>query len=117
MGLTIQVLTSTDMPCRKRTLILGASRPSASRGGKSMRFVPFISAGLAVAAAAFVLGAAPLYSRGQAGTPAPADQGFVGAWRLTFDTPSGPSQSLLTVMADGTLLFSGRPVSPAAGGF
>jgi hypothetical protein len=27
----------------------------------------------------------------------------------------GPSQSLLTVMADGTVLFSGRPVSPAAG--
>lgn len=46
-----------------------------------------------------------------------AERTFVGAWRVTFETPAGPSQSLLTVMADGTLLFSGRPVSPAAGGF
>ena len=41
---------------------------------------------------------------------------FVGAWRLTFDTPLGASQSLLTVTADGTVLFSGRPARPAAEG-
>ena len=81
-----------------------------------MRRVPFLAALLAVAAAG-VLVSAQLRTHAQTGTPAPADQGFVGAWRLTFDTPTGPSQSLLTVMADGTLLFSGRPVSPAAGGF
>ncbi len=82
-----------------------------------MRYVAFLSTGLALAAAALVLGAVPLRTDAQSGTPAAAAQGFVGAWRLTFDTPTGPSQSLLTVMADGTLLFSGRPVSPAAGGF
>jgi hypothetical protein len=82
-----------------------------------MRNVSFLTAGLAVAAAAIMLGAVPMRADVQAGTPAAADQGFAGAWRLTFDTPTGPSQSLLTVMADGTLLFSGRPVSPAAGGF
>lgn len=82
-----------------------------------MRNLPFLSTGLAIAAAAFVLGAVPLRADVQAGTPVTAEKGFVGAWRLTFDTSTGPSQSLLTIMADGTLLFSGRPVSPAAGGF
>lgn len=83
-----------------------------------MRFVPFLSTSFALAAtAALVLGAAPLRAVGQGSSSDATEQGFVGAWRLTFDTPSGPSQSLLTVMADGTLLFSGRPVSPAAGGF
>jgi hypothetical protein len=52
----------------------------------------------------------------QTGTPPAEGQGFVGAWRLTFETPTGASQSLLTVMADGTVVFSGRPVSPAYGG-
>jgi hypothetical protein len=78
-----------------------------------MRHVPFLAAVLV--AAALILGSAPLRTRAQTGTPAATGQGFVGAWRLTFDTPLGPSQSLLTVMADGTVLFSGRPVSPAAG--
>lgn len=82
-----------------------------------MRFIPLLSAGLAVATAAFLFGAAPSRTGSQAGTTVTTHQGFVGAWRVTFDTPTGPSQSLLTVMADGTLLFSGRPVSPAAGGF
>lgn len=45
-----------------------------------------------------------------------ASRGFVGAWRLTFETPLGASPSMLTVMSDGTVLFSGRPVSPAFGG-
>ena len=80
-----------------------------------MRRVPFLAALLAVATAALVLGSARLRTGAQTGTPAATGQGFVGAWRLTFDTPLGPSQSLLTVMADGTVLFSGRPVSPAAG--
>jgi hypothetical protein len=79
-----------------------------------MRRVPFFAALLPIAAA-IVLGSAPLRTGAQTGTPSATDNGFVGAWRLTFDTPLGPSQSLLTVMADGTVLFSGRPVSPAAG--
>jgi hypothetical protein len=80
-----------------------------------MRRVPFFAALLPVATAALVLGSAQLRTGAQTGTPAAADQGFVGAWRLTFDTPLGPSQSLLTVVADGTLLFSGLPVKPRAG--
>jgi hypothetical protein len=80
-----------------------------------MHRVPVLAVFLPVAAAALVLGSAQLRTGAQSGTPAAAGQGFVGAWRLTFDTPLGTSQSLLTVMADGTVLFSGRPVSPAAG--
>jgi hypothetical protein len=80
-----------------------------------MHRVPFLGAVLAVVAA-FVLGSAPLRTSALPGTPAAADQGFVGAWRVTFDTPLGASQSLLTVMADGTVLFSGQPVKPAAEG-
>jgi hypothetical protein len=78
-----------------------------------MRRVPFFAALLPIAAA-IVLGSAPLRTGAQTGTPSATDNGFVGAWRLTFDTPLGPSQSLLTVMADGTVLFSGQPVKPAA---
>ena len=65
-------------------------------------------AALAVAGAAVVLGSAPLRSGALAATSSAAGRGFVGAWRLTFDTPLGASQSLLTVTADGTVLFSGR---------
>jgi hypothetical protein len=72
---------------------------------------------LLAGAAVLVLGTAQLRTGAQVGTPTAAGQGFVGAWRLTFDTPTGASQSLLTIAADGTVLFSGRPVSPAAGGF
>ena len=82
-----------------------------------MRHVSFLSASFAVATAALLLGAVQLRSDAHSGTPVAVERGFVGAWRVTFDTPTGPSQSLLTVMGDGTLLFSGRPVSPAAGGF
>ena len=81
-----------------------------------MRRVPFVAGGL-LAVAASVSGLAQFRAGAQSGTPAVESQDFVGAWRLTFDTPTGPSQSLLTVMADGTVLFSGRPVTPAAGGF
>ena len=79
-----------------------------------MRRVPFFAALLPVAAV-LVLGSGQLRTGAQRGTPSAADHGFAGAWRLTFDTPLRPSQSLLTVMADGTVLFSGRPVAPAAG--
>jgi hypothetical protein len=81
-----------------------------------MRHVPFVAAVLSVGAAALILSLAPRHTVAQAGTPSAADQGFVGAWRLTFETPVGPSQSLLTVMAEGTVLFSGLPVKPAAEG-
>ena len=81
-----------------------------------MRRVPFLAAALAVAGAAVVLGSAPLRSGALAATSSAAGRGFVGAWRLTFDTPLGASQSLLTVTADGTVLFSGRPARPAAEG-
>jgi hypothetical protein len=40
---------------------------------------------------------------------------FVGAWRLTSQTPSGTSESLITFTDDGTVLFSGRPVAPTGG--
>ena len=76
--------------------------------------VPFFAAVLT--AAALVLGSAQLRTGAQPGTPSAAGQDFVGTWRATFDTPVGPSQSLLTLMADGTLLFSGRPVKSAAAG-
>jgi hypothetical protein len=79
-----------------------------------MRRVPFLTPLLAVAAA-IVLGPVQLHTRAQSGTPPAAGQGFVGTWLLTFDTPAGPSRSLLTVMADGTVIFSGRPVRPAGG--
>lgn len=81
-----------------------------------MRRVLFLAAALAVAGAAVVLGSAPLRSDALAATSSAAGRGFVGAWRLTFDTPLGASQSLLTVTADGTVLFSGRPARPAAEG-
>ena len=82
-----------------------------------MHRVPFLVAGLAVAAAAMMFASTQPRTGAQTGTPTAVEQGFTGAWRVTFDTPTGPSQSLLTVMADGVVLFSGRPVSPAADGF
>ena len=81
-----------------------------------MRRVPFLAAILSIAAAAFFVGSTQLRTGAQPGAPSAASQGFVGTWRLTFETPLGHSQSLLTIMADGTLLFSGRPTRPADGG-
>jgi hypothetical protein len=82
-----------------------------------MRRLPLFATLQAVAVTAAVgFGAAQLRTGAQSGSPSAASQGFTGAWRLTFETPVGPSQSLLTVTSDGTVLFSGRPVSPAAGG-
>jgi hypothetical protein len=76
-----------------------------------------LAALIAVLAAAVVLGPAPLPTGAQTGTPAAADQGFVGAWHLTTTTPFGVSQSLITLTADGTVLFSDRPVLPGDAGF
>jgi hypothetical protein len=85
--------------------------------GGLMRRLPLFAALQAVAVtAAAGFGTAQLRTGAQSdATPAP-DPGFAGAWRVTFDTPAGPSQSLLTIAPGGTVLFSGRPVSPAAGG-
>lgn len=80
-----------------------------------MRRVTLLAALLAVASA-IVLGVAQLGVRAQDGA-APANQGFVGAWRITSETPFGSSRSLMTVMADGTVLFTDRPVLPGGAGF
>jgi hypothetical protein len=64
-----------------------------------------------------LLGPAPVRTGAQTGTPDATDQGFVGAWRLTTETPFGASQSLITLMADGTVIFSDRPVLPGDAGF
>jgi hypothetical protein len=64
-----------------------------------------------------LLGLAPVRTGAQTGTPAATDQGFVGAWHLTTTTPFGVSQSLITLTADGTVLFSDRPVLPGDAGF
>ena len=64
-----------------------------------------------------LLGLAPIGTGAQTGTPAVTDQGFVGAWHLTTTTPFGVSQSLITLTADGTVLFSDRPVLPGDAGF
>ncbi len=77
-----------------------------------MRRVPCLAVLLV---AVLALGAGPLGSSAQTGTPPAAGQGFVGAWHLTSATPAGASQSLLTLMADGTVVFSGRPVAPTGG--
>jgi hypothetical protein len=82
-----------------------------------MRRIAFLAVLLVVAGAAVVLGPNPLRTDAQTGTPAADDQGFVGAWHLTTDTPFGASQSLITLMADGTVLFSDRPVYPGGEGF
>jgi hypothetical protein len=39
----------------------------------------------------------------------------VGAWRITSENPAGSSQGLLILMADGTVIFSGRPAAPTGG--
>ena len=83
-----------------------------------MRRVPVLAALLAVAAAAaLALGPAGPRTGAQDATPAAAGGGFVGAWRLFTETPFGPSQSLITFNADGTVLFSDRPVLPGDAGF
>jgi hypothetical protein len=85
----------------------------ASRLKTVMRRVSFLAVFLA--AAVLALGSVQLGTSAQTGTPPAAGQGFVGAWRLTSETPAGASQGLLTLMADGTVVFSGRPVAPTGG--
>lgn len=80
-----------------------------------MRRVPVLTAFVIVAVLA--LGTLRLGSGAQTGTPSAADGSFVGAWHLTTETPFGASQSLITLMADGTILFSDRPVFPGDAGF
>jgi hypothetical protein len=70
-----------------------------------------------VLVAGAVLAPTPLGVRAQDGTPVAGGQGFVGAWHLATETPFGVSQSLITLMADGTVLFSDRPVFPGDAGF
>ena len=83
-----------------------------------MRPLPFLTALLAVAATAtLILGSAPLPTGAQTGTPPATDQGFVGAWHLTTETPFGASQSLITLTSDGTIVFTDRPVFPGGEGF
>jgi hypothetical protein len=81
-----------------------------------MRRAPVLAVLLAIAVAAvFVLGSAQPHARAQDATPAAASGGFAGAWRLASETPSGASQGLLTLGADGTVIFSGRPAAPTGG--
>jgi hypothetical protein len=87
----------------------------ASRLETVMRRVPLLA--VLLAAAVLALGSGQLGTGAQDATPPAAGQGFVGAWRLSSDTPAGASQSLLTLMADGTVVFSGRPVAPTGGTF
>jgi len=79
-----------------------------------MRRVSFL---IVFLAAILTIGSARLGASAQDATPAPAGEGFVGAWDLTTSTPFGTSQSLITLMDDGTVLFSDRPVFPGDAGF
>jgi len=65
---------------------------------------------------AIIVCAIPNISNVHANTPPAVDSRFIGAWRLTFDTPLGPSKSLLTILPGGALLFSGQAVKPASAG-
>lgn len=83
-----------------------------------MRRLTFAVVPLVLAVASLVLTLGPAHPRAgaQAGT-ATAGPGFVGAWRLTVTEPGNPPlQALTTLAADGTLINSDPPVSPAGGG-
>ena len=83
-----------------------------------MRRIPFLAALLAVAfIAVLTFGPVQLRTAAQTGTPPVTEQGFVGAWRLATETPFGASQSLMTVVADGTVIFTDRPSQPGGSGF
>ncbi len=81
-----------------------------------MRRVTLLAALLAVASV-FVIGVARIGAGAQDDEPTNANRGFVGSWRITSETPFGSSQSLMTVMADGTVLFTDRPALPGGAGF
>lgn len=79
-----------------------------------MRRLPVLVALLA-AAAALAIGSTWLTTSAQTATPMAAGPGFVGSWRLTITAPGGPSsQSLGTLLADGTFIESDEPVSPGS---
>ena len=76
----------------------------------------FLLPTLVIIGTAIIVCAIPSISNVHA-NPSPADDSrFIGAWRLTFDTPLGPSKSLLTILPGGTLFFSGQAVKPASAG-
>jgi hypothetical protein len=81
-----------------------------------MRRVLFLVACMAIAVG-LLLGSAQRSTGAQSGTPTAAGEGFVGAWNLVTETPFGASRSLVTFMADGTVVFSDRPVLPGDAGF
>ena len=90
---------------------------SLAREKTRRRRTPALAPFLAIAlAAALVLGVGHVRAN-QTGTPAAAAPGFVGAWRLTAKTPFGVSPSLVTLMADGTVLSTDRPSQPGGAGF
>jgi hypothetical protein len=70
-----------------------------------------------LATAAVVFGSSHVRTDAQTGTPTTTGQGFVGAWHVISQTPFGTSQSLVTFMADGTVIFTDRAVSPGGAGF
>ena len=75
----------------------------------------------ALAVIALLAGSVAALTLARPGAANPNDdrpgQGFVGAWRLSTETPFGASQSLITLTADGTVQFSDRPVFPGDAGF
>jgi hypothetical protein len=80
-----------------------------------MRRVPLLIALLAITVAVgLVLSSAHLRTSAQDATPNPSG-GFVGAWRVSSENPGGASQGMLSLMADGTAVFSGRPAAPTGG--
>lgn len=81
---------------------------------RTLALAPFLAVAVV---AALILVSPNLRAGAQTGTPPTAAQGFVGAWRLSTQTPFGASQTLVTVMADGTVLASDRPVLPGSAGF
>jgi hypothetical protein len=96
-----------------------ADRPDLGIGFAKKEAVMRRVSSLAVSliAAVLALGVVPVGASAQTESPPPSDQGFVGAWHLATETPFGASQSLFTIMADGTVVFSDRPVFPGNEGF
>lgn len=60
-------------------------------------------------------GPGQLRAEAQGGTPPAAGQGFVGSWRLTIPGPP-LTQSLITFLADGSVIDTDLPVAAAGPG-
>jgi hypothetical protein len=73
----------------------------------------FASVAVSLLVGLVALGSTPLAASAQGESPSPEGDGFVGAWRLTSESPSGISQSMLTLIDGGTLVFSPRPAASA----